>query len=95
LQEATKANPYEYANDNPVNNVDGSGRASVLDLFDQCILGGANAFSRGLLAVIAIAGIGSAIAAVSAGFVLSGIVAGIGAFVIGYCLGYATDPRNS
>ena len=31
LQETTKANPYEYAGDNPVNEVDPNGRCSVID----------------------------------------------------------------
>ena len=30
-QETTKANPYEYAGDNPVNEVDPNGRCSVID----------------------------------------------------------------
>jgi hypothetical protein len=39
LQEATKANPYVYAGDNPVNGTDPSGAYSNRDLFLSCIGG--------------------------------------------------------
>jgi len=92
LGDLNSANRYVYANDDPVNLVDPSGRFS-LDAFFTCLTGGINAFTRAIIGTGVLAGIGAAIAVgLSAGSlaaVFAGITAGLGAFLIGYCLGYA------
>ena len=66
LQEATKANPYVYADNNPINNVDRSGRDS--SPLDQCLVGAA----IGALTVV----LAAAVAVLSGGLALA-IFAGI------------------
>ena len=45
LQETTKSNPYEYADDNPVNKIDPSGKDSIWGYFTGCLSAGGAAAS--------------------------------------------------
>jgi hypothetical protein len=68
----TKANPYEYAGDNPVNATDPSGRCSTIDLVFLIVA----AVALGGLAVIALVAIGPGIAAILAPVVAGGALTG-------------------
>ncbi|GCE07762.1 hypothetical protein [Dictyobacter aurantiacus] len=48
MQEATKANPYVYADDDPVNKVDPSGKDAI-----QCYLELASVYLTGILGIVA------------------------------------------
>jgi hypothetical protein len=78
----TKANPYEYAGDNPVNNVDGSGKDFV-----NC----AAAYAIAILGVVgAVAAVALAIASLPATgplfLGLSPVEVGLAGGVIGYAI---------
>ena len=79
LQETTKANPYEYAGDNPVNEVDPSGRISGACILD--IVGIANGIAS-VASLVSLASTGDAGAAAIILAAISGpgdiAIAGIG-----------------
>ncbi|GER88807.1 hypothetical protein KDW_29690 [Dictyobacter vulcani] len=98
LQETLKPNPYEYADDNPVNETDSSGRDPITT-FGECASGGLSFIMARLVGVLAVAttlglftdwaaGVATGLAASIFGFstgVFAGIAFGVGLFLVGLC----------
>lgn len=84
---APSANPYVYANDDPVNEIDPSGRASVLQIFTQCTSAPIGAAAQVL--GFGVGALGAALAFIS--LLAAGVVLGIAVSLLVYCVAFAID----
>jgi RHS repeat-associated protein len=106
LQEATKANPYVYADNDPINETDPSGKDGILaaiggglSRFDSCLTGGFDEVAKFDEALGFVATTGAVIAAAAeaaaAATFFSEVVIAAAVAAITWCALEAVDPSHS